>query len=324
MRSQTRHLHLIADRTVPHLPVLEFRADAPGPTVLLTANVHGDESTGLAVLHHVADRLRNAPLRKGAIYMMPTLNPGGLASTTRAVPGDGADLNRAFPGRRLGRTSERLAHRIWSEIQSIQPDFAIDVHADASRSIPYVLLDRPTGLRGSASGRMQRRLDELGNDTGLTVVRDYPPELYLRYALDRSLAGALVNHAHIPALTIEAGARRIILPETTNLVANSIMGVLDSQGMSNCSAGAHPTRLTHGPWRRHPGPRAQATGWLDIKALPGETPKAGDVIAMVRATDGSTLERVLAPSDCAILSWVDITWVSPGTVLGTLAVREHD
>ena len=322
MRATTRQLHLDGDRNVPPLPVHTLSSGVTGPTVAVTANIHGDETTGLAASHALIAALSARPLTTGTLVVFPTLNPAGLAASTRAVPGDGADLNRAFPGKRRGRTSERLARAIWDALASTEPVAVIDLHADAAASIPYALLDRPVGLSAAGARRMQRELERLGDATGLTVVREYPPDLYMRYALDRSLAGALVNKAEIPAITIEAGPRRVVDADAVDAVLHAVLGVLHALGMLDTPTRVHPSRADGGPWRRHAAPRSQVAGWLDPVKRPGESFARGDLLARVRNPDGRVVEQIQATRTGLVLSWVEATWITSGAVTGTLAVRE--
>lgn len=78
------------------LPIVLVRGREPGPTVWVTANIHGDEVTGLSVIHallepDLADRLR------GTLVAIPSLNPAGLHARQRVSYLDRRDPNRLFP-----------------------------------------------------------------------------------------------------------------------------------------------------------------------------------------------------------------------------------
>jgi uncharacterized protein len=326
MRATARHIAVDGDAVTPPLPVLTLQASAPGPTVAITANVHGDEVTGLVAAQRLHERLPDE-LRAGRVVIFPTLNPAGLAATSRTVPADGGDLNRCFPGRRRGRASERLADLIWREIEQASPDAVVDLHADSPASIPYALVDRPVSLPPGLQAGMRARLDRLAAATGLTVVREYPRDLYLRYALDRSLAGALVNRARIPAITIEAGPRRRADRAAVEAAVGAVRGVLAALDLLDPHEGepsVHPTRAPGGPWRRQATPRTGIPGWLDPVCAPGTPFERGEVLARIRHVDGRIIEEVIAPRTGVVLSWVDATWLAAGSVAGTLGVVEAD
>lgn len=322
MRASTRHIQIDGSVGTPPLSVLTLEATENGPCVVVAANVHGDEVTGLVAVQRLSEQLSGV-LRRGRVVLFPSLNPGGLAASTRGVPADGADLNRCFPGRRRGRASERLADVIWTEITGQKPDAVIDLHADSAASIPYALLDRAVRPGTVTRRELTRRVGELGAATGLTVVNDYPEELYLRYALDRSLAGALVNKAMIPAVTIESGPRRRIDPGAVDAALGAVHGVLASLGVVAGPATLHPTRVDGVSWRREGAPRTQITGWFDPRLEPGQTFERGQELGVVRHVDGRVLESVSAAVDGLVLSWSETTWAAAGSVVGTIAVRER-
>jgi predicted deacylase len=53
-----------------------------GPTVLITGNIHGDEVTGVIVIHRLIEQL-NVETMKGKVVFVPSLNPTGLLARTR-------------------------------------------------------------------------------------------------------------------------------------------------------------------------------------------------------------------------------------------------
>ena len=68
---------------------------SPGPTVAITANVHGDEATGLAAVLQLQSHLE-AHLAAGTVVLYPSLNPQGLRLQQRPVPADGVDPARGL------------------------------------------------------------------------------------------------------------------------------------------------------------------------------------------------------------------------------------
>ncbi len=303
------------------LPVIALSADRPGPTVVVTGNLHGDELTGLLAVHEL-DRLLEAELVCGAVRLYPSLNPGGLRAQTRTVPEDGMDLNRVFPGDERGGAASRLAATLWADILAHRPDVVLDLHADAAVSVPYAIVDRPVFLRGAAVRVMETALTELASATGVTTLVEYRAAEYLRYGLDRSLAGAMVNIAQVPALTLEIGPRRAVSPTATSAAVDAVCGVLAARGMVERSPPPHATRVEGGPWRRSPAPRVHVSGVFAAVVPPGAAFEPGQVIGTVCSVDGTVLERVVAPSRGIVVSWADVTWVEPRSVVGTLGLED--
>ncbi|MCB9762580.1 MAG: succinylglutamate desuccinylase/aspartoacylase family protein [Alphaproteobacteria bacterium] len=303
-----------------HLPVLAIRSGNPGPCVAVTANIHGDEATGVGVIHQLMGVLEQDLLR-GEVFLYPSLNLPGLVQATRTLPADGQDLNRLFPGDARGTASERHAHAIWSDLASRGIQLLIDLHADAPAAIPYALADRVCrGKPGDAA--LERRVHALAAATGLTVLREYPREQYLRYHLDRSLSGAAVNVMGVPAVTIEAGPRRYLDPTAVDIALNAVLGVLAAEEMVAEPHAAHPSRLEGGPWRRQPGPRASVSGIFHALIRPGEPFTVGDLLAEVRSLEGRPLEQLRAESEGYVISLPERAWMIAGVSAGTYATRD--
>jgi predicted deacylase len=289
--------------------------------VVVTANVHGDEVTGLGVVHWLAERLPEC-LLKGQVHLYPSLNPDGLASRCRRVPADDQDLNRLFPGDLRGTPTERLAHLVWQDISARKPQAVIDIHADAPQAIPYALVDRAVSLRRRARSDLESRSHALAAATGLTVLNEFPDEAYIRFRLDRSLAGAVTNLLHVPAVTIEAGPRLILDATAIALTSKAVLGILTCLGMANEPAPLHATRHAEHLLRRHSGPRAQCTGILIPQITPGTKLRRGHVVAEVRDLSGGLLECLRTGEDAVLIALPERAWVVPGVAVGTLAVRE--
>jgi len=303
------------------LPVLTVAAKAPGPTVAITANVHGDEVTGLGVVHTLREQLP-ALLTAGRVHLYPTLNPDGLAGRTRRVPADDQDLNRLFPGDARGTPAERLAHLIWEDLAGRSPDAVIDLHADAPQAIPYALVDRATSLRRKARADLEARCQALAVATGLTVLREFPDDAYTRFRLDRSLAGAVTNRLQVPAVTIEAGPRLIVDAGSVAVATAAVLGVLTALGLLDQPAPIHPSCHAGPTLRRHSGPRAQTAGCLFPCASPGTALRRGQIVAEVRDLSGGVLETLRTAEDGVLIALPERAWVVPGVAVGTLAVRE--
>ncbi|MGC1633524.1 MAG: succinylglutamate desuccinylase/aspartoacylase family protein [Gelidibacter sp.] len=107
------------------IPIIIERAKIPGPTILFTAGIHGDEINGVDIVRQLITRKINRP-KRGTIICMPILNIFGFLNSTRAFP-DGRDLNRMFPGSSNGSLASRVAHRLMHEIIP-DVDLIIDFH----------------------------------------------------------------------------------------------------------------------------------------------------------------------------------------------------
>jgi predicted deacylase len=111
--------------TSVEVPIIIERAKKPGPVVLITAGIHGDEINGVEVVRQLIVREINKPAI-GTIICIPIINVFGFLNMAREFP-DGRDLNRVFPGSKNGSLASRFAYQF---VQKILPvaDFCMDFH----------------------------------------------------------------------------------------------------------------------------------------------------------------------------------------------------
>src|SRR5262245_419334 len=68
-----------------------------GPTLGISAAIHGDEAVGVEILYHLRQCLDPGALC-GRVLLLPCANPLAYQANTRNTPLDMTNLNRAFPG----------------------------------------------------------------------------------------------------------------------------------------------------------------------------------------------------------------------------------
>ncbi len=118
----------LANHTPVFLPVHVFHGKEDGPTLFVSAAVHGDEVIGVEIIQRLMKTEGLQDLR-GTLLCIPIVNAYGFISHTRYLP-DRRDLNRCFPGKPQGALAEQLAHIFMTEIVS-KSDFGIDLHTAA-------------------------------------------------------------------------------------------------------------------------------------------------------------------------------------------------
>ena len=104
-----------------------------GPTVMLSAGVHGDEYEGQIALRALAHRI---PPREvtGRIIILPAFNTPAVRAATRVSPLDGVNLNRAFPGATDQGPTKAIAGFVLEHLVSLC-DFALDLHSGGTTGI---------------------------------------------------------------------------------------------------------------------------------------------------------------------------------------------
>ncbi|NKI25462.1 succinylglutamate desuccinylase/aspartoacylase family protein [Arenibacter sp. 6A1] len=110
------------------VPIIVQRGKKPGPVLLLTGGIHGNEVNGVEIVRQLISKKYNRP-QCGTVICMPVVNIFGFLNQTRQFP-DGRDLNRVFPGSARGSLASRFAYHIMKEIAPVV-DYCIDYHTGA-------------------------------------------------------------------------------------------------------------------------------------------------------------------------------------------------
>lgn len=116
------------------IPMHIIYGENPGPTVCLTATLHGDEVSGIEIIRQVSAKVDPKKLN-GVLIFVPVVNVFGFINSSRYLP-DRRDLNRCFPGSKRGSMASRLAHLYATEVIH-KCDYAIDFHTAAIGKINY-------------------------------------------------------------------------------------------------------------------------------------------------------------------------------------------
>jgi len=137
------------------LPVHVLHGSQPGPTMFVSAAIHGDELNGVEIIRRLLRTLHPQSI-SGTLLCTPVVNVFGFISRSRYLP-DRRDLNRSFPGSATGSLAARLAHLFLTEIVK-QSQIGIDLHTATIHRINLpqircVFRDRPRCLElGTAFG----------------------------------------------------------------------------------------------------------------------------------------------------------------------------
>jgi hypothetical protein len=184
----------------------------PGPTVCLTAAIHGDELNGIEVVRRVLYNLNPAEL-SGAVIGVPIVNLEGFRNESRYLA-DRRDLNRYFPGNPLGSAASRIAHSFFNEVLS-QCNQLIDLHTGSFRR---------TNLPQLRADLNYPEVEALSRKMGSIVVLQ-----------SKGASGSLRRAATengIPAVTLEAGAPHGLQKSAIEYGVKSVESALSGLGLT--------------------------------------------------------------------------------------------
>lgn len=195
------------------VPIIIERSKKPGPTVLITAGIHGDEVNGIEIVRQIIAKGINKP-KKGTIISIPVINIFGFLHLNREFP-DGRDLNRVFPGSPNGSLASRVAYKLINEIVP-HADLILDYHTGGADrfNAPQIRI-----INGEAV------LDELAEIFGAPFV------LYSKN-VNKSFRNTCYKLG-LPMLLFEGGKSYDFDSNVTNHGVNGAKRILDHLGMLN-------------------------------------------------------------------------------------------
>jgi predicted deacylase len=121
------HVDRLPDGSDLTIPVVVVRGPEPGPTVVITAGVHGDEFEGPLAIGKLLRTINPGRVR-GCLVAVPAVNRLAFRAISRTTPNDSGNLNRLFPGSRDGSITERMAHVLTEGIVR-GADALVDLHS---------------------------------------------------------------------------------------------------------------------------------------------------------------------------------------------------
>ncbi len=96
--------------------------------ICIVSGLYGDELQGQYICYEVIRRIKkDFDKLKGIVDVYPSLNPMGLDSKMREIPGSGMDMNVLFPGSKSGALGEYTASCVFDDIKGA--DVCIDLHS---------------------------------------------------------------------------------------------------------------------------------------------------------------------------------------------------
>jgi predicted deacylase len=301
------------------LPVIIAQGEPRGPVFWLTAGIHGNEHTGVQVLHLLLTRELVKRLR-GTIVCIPALNPAGLRTAKRQAYYHPGDPNRLFPDGKPEKPQdpeldppsalEQAYTRLFGALRN-SADYWIDLHNTWTDSVSMVYRDRvyyrddgtaaQTKATRAEAEKLDARIAGMCQAYGHSVLNEMALSAYFDDKLHRSTSGAAVNVARIPALTMELGTG--MMPDA-NIVRAALAGLKNVLRWADMLDGEmEPITgikvVDPGyPCRRRGTPRVSRPCVVRHLVNSGDIVKAGDPIAEIRDIWGRPIAEKILRSEC--------------------------
>lgn len=279
-------------------PVLVVNGAKEGPTLCLTAAIHGDELNGIEIVRRVMYNLEPEKLN-GAIIGVPIVNLQGFRRGSRYLP-DRRDLNRYFPGNPTGSSAARIAYSFFNEII---------LHCDA-------LVDLHTGSF-HRTNLPQLRAD-LSQPEVLALTQQFGATVALHSARQGNTLRQAAVKRGIPAVTLETGESMRLQEEAVEHGVRGIQSLLGNMGMlkrSGLWGKAEPV------YYKSAWVRANTGGILFNKVDLGETVDQGDTLGTITDPITNIRSEIVSPHDGRVLGMALNQVVLPGFAAYRIGIK---
>ena len=261
------------------VPIMVAKGLGEGPTLGVTAAVHGNELNGVPIVHQLFASTDPEKL-SGTLVGVPVLNVPSFLRHER-VFSDGIDLNRIFPGKRTGDTSQVYAHRVLYRIIN-RFEYLLDLHTASEGRINshYIRADLDNPVVAKLAGLQNAEI----------VVHNRGADGTLRYA---------ASELGIKTLTVELGDPGLFQSEMIDNGLTGIKNVMVHLGMIEDTIvppTAAPVICERSFWIY-----TQSGGILEVKPELFEKVEKDDLIATVHNIFGERKQVYLAPENGIII-----------------------
>ena len=272
--------------------------------ISIVTGTHGDELEGQYVCYELQRRIKeNIGCLTGIVDVYPAINPLGIDSITRGIPGFDLDMNRIFPGSQDGSMPEYIASKIIGDLSGSAA--VIDIHASNIflEEIPQV------------------RINELSRDVLVPLAKllniDYIWVHSSATVLESTLAYSL-NVIGTPTLVVEMGVGMRITKNFGDQLVDGIFALMKKLGIwsgdvitpkepiisedgevSFINAGKSGVFI---PCVEH---------WKNVK-------KGGHIGDILNPLTGEINERIFAPTDGIVFTLREYPIVTEGSLIARI------
>jgi uncharacterized protein len=270
-------------------PYISIRGSAEGPTVCVTAGMHGSEYAGIEAALCLAHELKPDRVR-GHVLILPLVNqPAFWERAAGVVPLDGKNPSQVFPGRRDGTVTEVMAAYLFDEVFS-RCDALIDLHGGdlMERLTPFTIYQQ------TDDPALDAKSHALAASYGFPVAVRRSKQVLRRPVPGYMQAAAAARG--IPAIVAEAGGEDQAKAQDVAAHLNGLRRALAHLRIVDGEAPPQALRLVEFVLVR-----AELDGLFSWTVDIGEQVQASQVIGCLRDLWGRALQEVVAPVDADVL-----------------------
>jgi uncharacterized protein len=281
------------------LPLVVHRGHEDGPTMFVSAALHGDEIIGVEIIRRL---LRMPALKdlRGMLLAVPIVNTLAFLHQSRYLP-DRRDLNRSFPGSKSGSLAARLANLFLKEIVD-RSDFGIDLHTGA--------IHRPNlpQIRG-----------DLSNPDTLRLCKAFGIPLLLNSAPTQGTLREYTTKKGIPVVLYESAEALRFDEVCIRIGVQGVLNVLYEAGMLERPKGTRKpvdesVIAQSSTWTRCP-----ASGVLRSQVALGDVVREGQVLGVIGDPISENEAPVESPATGVVIGRLNLPLVHEGDAIFHIA-----
>ncbi len=303
----TKHRLTLAFGDGLSFPVLMVRGRRDGATLVVSANVHGDEYEGVRAIFETFDEL-DPETMSGDLLTVPVVNSPAFWSGTRTSPLDDANLARVFPGNADGTPSQQIA---WHFAHSViaRADLYLDLHSGGVR------LRMPSMVGYPAADPRARAAAEA---FGAPVIWGHPPPI------DPGRTVSFAGDRGIPWLYTEARGAGRIHPQDLKMMRRGIRNLLGHLKILDSVPELVPIAMRlFGNGNTDSASAATHDGFLINRVEILQTVATGDLLGRLVSVTGEPIEEYRASIGGVVAMTREFPVVRAGDGLFLLAQTEN-
>ena len=271
------------------VPIQVRRGLADGPTVFVSAAVHGDELNGTGAIRSLLSDT-SWTLERGTLLLVPVMNVLGFERHSRYLP-DRRDLNRCFPGSPSGSMASRLARVIFESLVE-RCDYGIDLHTAAVRRTNF-----PNVRADLKNADCQRLAEAFG--AGIILSGAGPKGSLRREATQDGC----------PTIVVEGGEVWKVESSVADCMTRGVFNVLKELGMM---AGIPEVPKNQAVIKQTKWIRAERGGFIAMHVAPGDIVVKGQPLATNSSLLSEDQNRLEAPFSGIVIGMTTLPGVQPG------------
>jgi predicted deacylase len=254
------------------IPLIIIRGEEKGPTLGITAAIHGDELNGISTIFKLIEEI-NPKLLKGTLVLVPISNVPGYLMNQRYFS-DNVDLNRIMPGKPEGSTSQLYAHQFTSKIVS-KFNYLLDLH---------------TASHGRMNSLYLRA--DIDSEETRTLAYLQKPQIIVKKFDESGTLRSWANENGIPAITIEIGNSNAF---QHSLIDETLDGILNTMKFFEMIEGEVMDMVTNAiVCDKSYWIYSNKGGIVDVLPKLADKVEAGEIIAKVYDVFGQVKEYIKA------------------------------